>query len=561
MNEASVRFRLWVSGGNRKNVEELACTTEVCQIGKADSNLVVLQGWTVSAEHARIVSRTDGLYVEDLGTRAGTAVNGVRIQGAYGPLQIADEIQIGAYRISVRGEGAQTKARVEPVAPPPVIAPPSDSRALVPATPPIDFAMLRSLHERLIARMDLRRIDTTRMADTELRNQTRALLESLVQEDPELQEREDRERLIEAALNEVVGLGPLESLLADDSVTEIMVNRYNEIFVERAGRLQPAAIVFSGEDAVRSVIDRIIAPLGRRIDESSPMVDGRLKDGSRVNAVIPPVALKGPSITIRKFAKKRLTDEDLLQYGSAHPPMLAFLRMAVEQRKNILISGGTGSGKTTLLNILSNHIPDTERIVTIEDAAELRLYQSNLVSLEARPSNAEGKGLIAIRDLVRNSLRMRPDRIVVGECRGGEALDMLQAMNTGHDGSLTTVHANSPRDALSRLEVMVLMAGMELPILAIRQQVASAVDIIVQQSRFADGTRKITHIVEVTGMEESTIQLQEIFLYRQEGFDADGRVRGQFRATGRIPEFYEEMVERGIPVDRGLFLDSALQEI
>jgi Flp pilus assembly protein, ATPase CpaF len=311
---------------------------------------------------------------------------------------------------------------------------------------------------------------------------------------------------------------------------------------------------------VRSVIDRIVAPLGRRIDESSPMVDGRLKDGSRVNAVIAPVTLKGPSITIRKFSKKRLEDGDLIRYGSANTQMLAFLKMAVEQRKNILISGGTGSGKTTLLNILSNHIPDRERIVTIEDAAELRLYQSNLVSMEARPSNAEGKGQIAIRDLVRNSLRMRPDRIVVGECRGGEALDMLQAMNTGHDGSLTTVHANSPRDALSRLEVMVLMAGMDLPIQAIRQQVASAVDVIVQQSRFADGSRKITHIVEVTGMENQTIQLQEIFLYQQEGFTTEGDIRGRFRATGNLPEFYEEMVARGIPVDRGLFIDEALRD-
>ncbi|MDA8377810.1 MAG: ATPase, T2SS/T4P/T4SS family [Planctomycetia bacterium] len=555
-----VPFRLWVSGGSRKQVEEISCAAEVCRIGKDDSNLIVLQGWTVAAHHAQILRRPEGLYVEDAGSRAGTAVNGVRIQAPYGPLQPADEIQIGAYRITVRDD--TPAALPEAVQASPIAGdyfPVEADRALVPAMPLIDFAMLRNLHERLISRMDLRRIDTTRMADTELRSQTRTLLDQLVREDAALRDRDDRERLIDAALNEVVGLGPLESLLEDDSITEIMVNRADEIFIERAGRLEPAPIVFSSEDAVRAVIDRIIAPIGRRIDESSPMVDGRLKDGSRVNAVISPVALKGPAITIRKFAKKRLRDEDLLQYDSASIPMLAFLRLAVEQRKNILISGGTGSGKTTLLNILSNHIPDRERIVTIEDAAELRLYQSNLVSMEARPSNAEGKGQIAIRDLVRNSLRMRPDRIVVGECRGGEALDMLQAMNTGHDGSLTTVHANSPRDALSRLEVMVLMAGMDLPIQAIRQQVASAVDIIVQQSRFADGSRKVTHVVEVTGMENATIQLQELFLYRQEGFTANGRVRGQFRATGRIPEFYEEMVERGIDVDRSLFIDDALK--
>ncbi len=550
-------FQLWVSGGHRKVVEPIQCAAEHCTLGKDDQNLVILQGWSIAPVHARITRRADGLYVEDLGSRIGTLVNGSRIDQAYGPLQGSDEILIGAHRILVRDSVPHPASVVASVAAPEEIKPPAPVVAHPPA---LDFNLLRSLHERLINRMDLRRIDTARMADAELRDKTRSILTALVDEDPALRDREDRDRLIEAALSEVVGLGPLEALLEDDSVTEIMVNRADEIFVERSGRLEPATIVFSSDEAVRSVIDRIVAPLGRRIDESSPMVDGRLKDGSRVNAVIAPVTLKGPSITIRKFSKKRLEDGDLIRYGSANTQMLAFLQMAVEQRKNILISGGTGSGKTTLLNILSNHIPDRERIVTIEDAAELRLYQSNLVSMEARPSNAEGKGQIAIRDLVRNSLRMRPDRIVVGECRGGEALDMLQAMNTGHDGSLTTVHANSPRDALSRLEVMVLMAGMDLPIQAIRQQVASAVDVIVQQSRFADGSRKITHIVEVTGMENQTIQLQEIFLYQQEGFTTEGDVRGRFRATGNLPEFYEEMVARGIPVDRGLFIDEALRD-
>ena len=554
-------FQILVRGGSRKTAEPILCEGDTCTIGKDDQNLVILQGWSIGSVHARIEERVDGVYLTDQGTRIGTAVNGNRINGTYGPLHGTDEIQIGSYRLFVRTDNHPMRTVLEGVTTASFREEnPSEARSSQPVVA-LDFSILRSLHERLISRMDLRRIDTTRMADEELRGKTRTLLEEIIAGDPALQSRSDRELLIEAALNEVVGLGPLEALLADDTVTEIMVNRAEEIFIERAGKLEFAPIVFSSDDAVRSVIDRIVAPLGRRIDESSPMVDGRLKDGSRVNAVIPPVALKGPSITIRKFAKKRLTDEDLLAYGSANTQMLAFLRMAVEHRKNILISGGTGSGKTTLLNILSNHIPDRERIVTIEDAAELRLYQSNLVSMEARPSNAEGKGQIAIRDLVRNSLRMRPDRIVVGECRGGEALDMLQAMNTGHDGSLTTVHANSPRDALSRLEVMVLMAGMDLPIQAIRQQVASAVDIIVQQSRFADGSRKITHVVEVTGMENTVIQLQEIFLYRQDGFTADGRVRGQFRATGRIPEFYEEMVARGIPVDRGLFVDEALREM
>ena len=548
-------FRIWLSGG-RADVEEFPCTSDEARLGKAEDNLVVLQGWTIAAHHAIIQREHDGLYVKALESRSAIQVNGQRIQKPYGPLTPEDEIQIGGYRLLVRDDTPFPAVSTQvPVAPP--IAP----SPLLPDPEPVDFTLLRLLHDRLISRMDFRRIDTTQMPEEELRTRTRTLLGEIIADDPQLRGREDRELLIDAALNEVVGLGPLESLLADDSITEIMVNRYDEIFVERAGKLVSAPIVFSSPEAVSSVIDRIVAPLGRRIDESSPMVDGRLKDGSRVNAVIPPVALKGPSLTIRKFSKKRLEDGDLIRFGSANPPMLAFMRMAVEQRKNILISGGTGSGKTTLLNILSNHIPSAERIVTIEDAAELRLYQSNLVSMESRPANAEGQGQISIRELVRNSLRMRPDRIVVGECRGGEALDMLQAMNTGHDGSLTTVHANSPRDALSRLEVMVLMAGMDLPIPAIRQQVASAIDLIVQQSRFADGTRKITHVSEVTGMENGVIQLQDLYLFRNQGFDADGNVRGRFGATGRIPEFYEELIARGVDVDRGIFLDEAVTEL
>ncbi|MBU2761722.1 ATPase, T2SS/T4P/T4SS family [Acidithiobacillus sulfurivorans] len=548
-------FRIWLSGG-RADVEEFPCTNDEARLGKAEDNLVVLQGWTIAAHHAIIQREHDGLYIKALESRSAVQVNGQRIQKPYGPLTPEDEIQIGGYRLLVRDDTPFSAVSAQAPATPSVAPPP-----LLPDPAPVDFALLRLLHERLISRMDFRRIDTTQMPEEELRTRTRTLLGEIITDDAQLRGREDRELLVEAALNEVVGLGPLESLLADDGVTEIMVNRYDEIFVERAGKLVSAPIVFSSPEAVSSVIDRIVAPLGRRIDESSPMVDGRLKDGSRVNAVIPPVALKGPSLTIRKFSKKRLEDDDLLRFGSANPHMLAFLRMAVEQRKNILISGGTGSGKTTLLNILSNHIPSAERIVTIEDAAELRLYQSNLVSMEARPANAEGQGQISIRELVRNSLRMRPDRIVVGECRGGEALDMLQAMNTGHDGSLTTVHANSPRDALSRLEVMVLMAGMDLPVLAIRQQVASAIDLIVQQSRFADGTRKITHISEVTGMENGVIQLQDLYLFRNQGFDAEGNVRGRFGATGRIPEFYEELIARGVDVDRGIFLDEAVTEL
>jgi pilus assembly protein CpaF len=332
-----------------------------------------------------------------------------------------------------------------------------------------------------------------------------------------------------------------------------MVNAYDDIYVEKAGRLVSSEVSFTSDDAVMATIERIISPLGRRIDESSPMVDARLRDGSRVNAIIPPLALRGPCITIRKFPDRKLTDRDLISYGSINEQMVTFLRSCVEQRRNIIVSGGTGSGKTTLLNILSNYIPEEERVVTIEDAAELRLGQPHVVSLEARPANMEGRGQVTIRDLVKNSLRMRPDRIVVGECRGGEALDMLQAMNTGHDGSLTTAHANSPRDMLRRMEVMVLMAGMDLPVSAIREQIASAVDIVIQQTRFADGTRKISHISEITGMESGTIQLNDIYLYKQSGFDDQGRVKGTYQATGMVPLFYEDLRERGLQVDMSLF--------
>jgi len=409
------------------------------------------------------------------------------------------------------------------------------------------------VHAKLIAMMDLRRVDVSRMEEQELRSSTSELIHEIIQEARDLPADLDRDSLAKQVLDEVVGLGPLEELLADDAVTEIMVNRYDQIFIERAGKLTESEITFTSDNAVLQAIERIVAPLGRRIDESSPMVDARLKDGSRVNAVIPPLALKGCNITIRKFAKNKLQDSDLVRYGSVTADMMSFLKVAVQHGTNIIISGGTGSGKTTLLNVLSNFIPDDERIVTVEDAAELKLSQPNLVSLEARPPNVEGKGAVHIRDLVKNCLRMRPDRIVVGECRGGEALDMLQAMNTGHDGSLTTAHANTPRDCIARLEVMVLMSGLDLPLQAIREQIASAVHLIVQQNRFPDGSRKVTHVTELTGIEGGVIQMQDIFLFRQEGYGADGRIRGRFTATGAIPELYQSLSERGIPVDLSIF--------
>jgi pilus assembly protein CpaF len=469
-------------------------------------------------------------------------------------------VRVGAQALSVHwgqaGAATPDASAPAPTASQTVAEPMTPAAAAEPETAVEDklFRYRHLLHERLLEAFDLRRTDTHRMADDELTELTERLISELMQKmGDELPTTIDRRELLDQVRDEAIGLGPLEPMLADPSITEIMVNRSDEVFVERAGTLQRWPVNFTSDRAVQGIIERIVAPIGRRIDESSPMVDARLKDGSRVNAVIPPLALKGPSITIRKFSKKKLDDRDLLKFGSASPAMIEFLKVCVVHQKNMLISGGTGSGKTTLLNIMSNFIPDDERIVTIEDAAELQLHHSNVVSLEARPANVEGKGAVPIRELVKNSLRMRPDRIVVGECRGGEALDMLQAMNTGHDGSLTTAHANSPRDMLARLEVMVLMAGMDLPVTAIREQIASAIDIVVQQTRFACGTRKVTSITEVTGVESGKIQLQEVFAFVQTGRDPAGKTIGHFVGRGFVPEFYEELAAVGVPLDMSIF--------
>jgi len=361
------------------------------------------------------------------------------------------------------------------------------------------------------------------------------------------------QQLIEQVVAEAIGLGPIEPLLQDESISEVMVNGPQDIYVEQQGRLTRVPVRFIDARSLMSVIERIVTPLGRRIDEGAPMVDARLADGSRVNAIIPPLSLVGPVLTIRKFSKNRFDMDRLIDIGTMSQEMADFLKICVEHRRNVVVSGGTGSGKTTLLNALSDFIPDTERIVTIEDAAELRLSQRHVISLEARPPNVEGKGQIAIRDLVRNSLRMRPDRIVVGECRGGEALDMLQAMNTGHDGSMTTGHANSPRDLLSRLEVMVLMSGMDLPVRAIREQISSAVDVVVQQSRFKDGKRRVTDIVEVRGMEGDTILMQTLFKFQQRGLDAEGNSKGTFDGAGYAPGFYDDLLDAGVELDTRIF--------
>ncbi|HYO71732.1 MAG TPA: CpaF family protein, partial [Archangium sp.] len=414
----------------------------------------------------------------------------------------------------------------------------------------------KEIHDRLIEYLDLRRMDMDRLGDEELWRRTEKAIRDIIEQmdaDQELPEDVDREELLTDVINEALGLGPLEAFLASDEISEIMVNHATQIYIERKGKLVLSEKSFSSNAAVLGVIERIVAPIGRRIDESSPLVDARLKDGSRVNAIIPPLALKGPCITIRKFKKDSLKIQDLIKYKTVTAQMAEFLEMCVKARKNIVISGGTGSGKTTTLNIISSFIPEDERIVTVEDAAELQLPQDHWVQLESRPPNLEGKGAITIRDLVKNCLRMRPDRIVVGECRAGETLDMLQAMNTGHDGSLTTLHANTPRDAIARLETMVLMSGMELPVKAIREQIASAVHIIVQQTRFSDGTRKICYITEIAGMEVDIVTLQDIFYFKQEGFTEDGKVRGRYVASGFVPKFYDDLQRKGIPVNMSIF--------
>jgi len=404
-------------------------------------------------------------------------------------------------------------------------------------TPDDAFHQLKSrVQNRVIAELDPR-MD---LSDAErVRRTLEETFLSVLESEGIVLSRIERHRLFEAIVAEILGYGPIEPLLKDDTVTEIMVNGPKQVWVERNGKLEKTTIQFDDDDHVMRIIDRIVSPLGRRIDESSPMVDARLPDGSRINAVIPPISLVGPCLTIRKFSRDPLTVDDLIRFGTMTPEIAQFLEACVQARLNIVVSGGTGSGKTTLLNVLSSFIPGDERIVTIENAAELQLRQEHVVTLESCPPNIEGKGEVTIRDLVINALRMRPDRIVVGECRGGEALDMLQAMNTGHDGSMTTVHSNSPRDTLHRLETMVLMAGMDLPVRAIREQIASALDLIVHMARLKDGSRKIVAITEVQGMEGDVIVLQDIFVFEQTGYE-NGKVLGRIKPTGVRPKFVEK---------------------
>ena len=529
-------FQVNVYKKNGALVSETRCVNPRCKIGSSRDCLVRLRAWSIAPIHAEIRHTAKGIFIVDRAKKKDIKVNERPIT-EYGPLSLQDVITIGRFTFSVERIHAD-KEESEP------IENGDDSDYM---------SWIRKTHSALVAEMDQRRINISDMSDAQLRSRVSQLLDDVIAGlSDNIPEEIDTERLHTDVVNEAVGLGPLEGLLADPAITEVMVNRFDDIYVERSGKLFRSDISFSNDIAVRSAIERIVSPIGRRIDESSPMVDARLADGSRVNAVIPPLALKGPCITIRKFADKKLTDEDLIKYGAATDQLMRFLSFSVKQRLNIVISGGTGSGKTTLLNILSNYIPAEERVVTVEDAAELKLAQPHVVSLEARPANIEGKGQVTIRDLVKNCLRMRPDRIVVGECRGGEALDMLQAMNTGHDGSLTTAHANSPRDLLSRLEVMVLMAGMELPVSAIREQVNSAVDLVVQQSRFHDGSRKISSVCELVGIDDGKIQLKEIFRFRQTGSGAKG-VEGVFEATGYVPAFCDGLRDQGVSIDATMF--------
>ena len=543
-------------------------------LGRSSASDVVLDDASVSRHHAKMTLSSGKVFVEDLGSSGGTYVDGVPLMEMK-RLRPENKLRIGDFEISLVEEDPAAKGGAEGVQDTMMTMSPNasgdpnitqltiarSSRADAAAT--FKGAMLlctddmmalkEKIHTRILALVnpDGNADDKQVLsADAE-----RALDQTLREMSHELPDTVPVATLRQAIMDELVGYGPISPLLRAHEVSEVMVNGPDRIFVEIGGKLCETGIRFFGEQHLIKIIQRIVEPLGRHVDEASPMVDARLPDGSRVNAIIPPLAIDGASLTIRKFAEKKLTTDDLIRFGSMTKEMAQFLEAAVKSRQNVLVSGGTGSGKTTLLNILSQFIPEGERVVTVEDSAELKLSHRDIVRLEARPPNSEGKGRVTIRDLVINCLRMRPDRIIVGECRGAEAMDMLQAMNTGHDGSLTTAHANNPRDAVSRLENMVMMAGYELPSSAIREQIASAIDIVVQQSRLGDGSRKIMKIVEVTGREGDVIQMQDIFEFKQTGYDSQGRVEGYYTSTGNIPYFIEELRQRGaLSLDMGVFV-------
>jgi pilus assembly protein CpaF len=422
-----------------------------------------------------------------------------------------------------------------------------------------DFETLkRRIHTKLVDKLDLTRVGE--LEGDVLRREIRLVVEHLCDTEDTLLNRAERERLIEEVLDETFGLGPLELLLKDATISDILINGPKNIYVERRGKMEKTSVQFRDNNHLMQIIDRIVSKVGRRVDEVCPMVDARLTDGSRVNAIIPPLALDGACVSIRRFGSNPLRLEDLLNYKAFTPEMVMLLEGAIKARLNVVISGGTGSGKTTLLNTLSSFIPNTDRIVTIEDAAELQLQQDHVVRLETRPPNIEGKGAITATDLVKNALRMRPERVIIGECRGAETLDMLQAMNTGHEGSMTTLHANSPRDALARIETMITMAGFELPLKAMRQQIASAIDLVVQANRLQGGPRKITHITEIVGMEQDTIIMQDIYHYLQEGINESGRAIGRFESTGVRPTFMDRLESAGVRLPASAFRQRVMMQ-
>jgi pilus assembly protein CpaF len=562
-------------------------------IGRGDACQIRLRHPEISERHAVLVLHYPLAFIKDLGSSNGVTINGIGIPVEEKvPIRSDSVMGIGPCLLRV-SSGDDDRPLEVPVPPPPVHAPvPEVKKPFVPPVPmpleqkpepvvpvPVqatqqDFQpavtapqikdpmmlLMREvktqIHSQLIQRMDLKRMTASRVGAEELQIKAKETIKSIiteVQRKNTLPRGIDPQKLEKEIYDEAMRLGPLEDFLADESITEIMVNGPNQVFVERKGKIELTNQTFMDDESVMGVIERIVSPIGRRIDESQPYVDARLQDGSRVNVIISPLSLIGPCITIRKFSKRPLTVDDLIRFNTWTRNASDFLRLCVLMRKNIVVAGGTGSGKTTLLNVLSGFIPSTDRILTIEDAAELRLVQPHVIRLEARPPNIEGRGAITIRDLVRNALRMRPDRVIVGECRGGETLDMLQAMNTGHDGSLTTVHANSPRDVISRLETMVLMSGMELPSRAIREQIASAIDIVVHESRMSDGSRKVVCISEVVGLEGQQVVMQDIFEYKQTGLDDKGKVIGQFMPTGSMPTFYEHLKSRGLHIDPSVF--------
>ena len=526
----------------------------VYTIGRDEDCRIRLPHRDVAQRHAVLIVRGDELWIEDLGDESGTRVDGVPTTGR-AVVTTGQRIAIGPFVLEI----AALQPEPEPAGSVPALCETEPAMEPSPA-PNVPFdadqkrAIKQQIHRELLARLDIKRLSVSRIDKQDLQDRAhKTILDIVAEVRDRLPADLPPEALAKEVYHEAVGLGPIEDLLADADITEIMVNGPSRVYIEREGKLVRTSLSFTDDSSVLAIIERIVSPLGRRIDESQPYVDARLPDGSRVNAIIHPLSLVGPCLTIRKFSKTPFKDEDLIRFGSLSASMANFARLCVVMRKNIVVSGGTGSGKTTLLNVLSSYLPPDERIITIEDAAELRLTQEHVVRLEARPPNIEGRGAVTIRDLVRNALRMRPDRIVVGECRGGEALDMLQAMNTGHDGSLTTVHANSPRDVISRLETMVLMSGMDLPVRAIREQLAAAIDLIIHVARCSDGSRKISQITEVVGQEGDQVTMQDIFEFRQTGVGDDGRVLGQFAPTGSVPTFVEEISSKGLSIDRRIF--------